>query len=304
MRNRILILLVALLAATGIAVSQNEQTPGRLSVNVVSVPLIITVTDSKGTLITGLKKEDFKILEDERVQKTDTFVHESDLPISVALLVDISSSTYSQLAFERAAAKDFFSKVVKPRKDRAAVIGFDNKPRLMTDFTDDLDKLNDGLKKLDAGGGTGFYDAVFQTTDTRLSKESGERRKVIIVISDGYDTASAYSLQEATSMAQKHDVLVYAISVNEIADTKGDEKKDGNKALQALADETGGKVYHPRKLEDLGAQFAKIEQELRSQYVLSYTPANPFNGTSRKIRIEMGNKKLVAHTRKTYIATK
>jgi Ca-activated chloride channel family protein len=304
MQKRILAVAVLLLALGGVVLSQDEQAPARLSVNVVSVPLIVTVTDNKGALITGLKKEDFKIFEDERLQKTDTFVHEADLPLSIALLVDISSSTFSQLGFERAAAKDFFAKVVKARKDRAAIIGFDNKPRLMADFTDDLEKLNEGLKKLDAGGGTGMYDAIFQTAETRLSREAGERRKVVIVISDGYDTASAYSLQEATQMIQKHDVLLYGISVNEIADTKGNEKKEGDRALQHLADETGGKVYHPRKLEDLGAEFQKIEQELRSQYVLSYTPQNALNGTSRKIRVELSNKKLVAHTRKTYIASR
>jgi len=281
-----------------------SQTPARLEFNVVQVPLLVTVSDSKGQLITDLKKENFRILEDRRAQKIDAFSRELDRPLSIALLVDTSSSAYSQLNFERAAATEFFSRIVKHGKDRATVIGFSNNPQMMADFTDDLEKLSAGLKKLDAGGGTAVYDAVYQAAEKKLASEAGERRKLIILISDGYDTASAYSLEEATEMAQKHDVVIYAISINKITDAKGSEKSDGDKAIRSLVNETGGKAYYPTKLTELGLEFQKIEEELRSQYLLSYTPTGPFNGAYRKVRVELTDKKYTAHTRAGYYATK
>src|SRR6185295_2301269 len=130
----------------------------------------------------------------------------------------------------------------------------------------------------EAGGGTGVYDAIYKTAEKKLALEAGDRRKLIILISDGYDTASAYALEEATEMAQKHDVVIYAISVNKIISASGEEKKDGDKAIKHLVTETGGKAYYPLKLTELGLEFQKIEEELRSQYLISYTPNGPFNG--------------------------
>jgi len=301
MRPRILALAGLVLVFTGIFYSQ---TPARLEVNVVQVPLLVTVSDGKGQLITNLKKENFRIFEDRRAQKIDSFSRELDRPLSIALLVDTSSSAYSHLDFERAAATDFFSKIVKPRKDRATVIGFNANPQMMADFTDDLDKLAAGLKKLEAGGGTGVYDAIYESAQKKLAPEAGDRRKLIILISDGYDTASAYSLAEATEMAQKHNVVIYAISINKITDAKGEEKSEGNKAIKHLVTETGGKAYYPTKLTELGLEFQKIEEELRAQYLLSYTPTGPLNGTYRKVRVELTDKKYTAHTRAGYYATK
>jgi Ca-activated chloride channel family protein len=286
-----------LLAAAGFVSAQ-------IQVNVIQVPLLVTVSDSKGQLITGLNKEHFRIFENQKAQKVDTFSRELDRPLSIALLVDTSASVYSYLDFERKAAMDFFFKIVKPRKDRATVIGFSSDPRMMTDFTDELDKLEGGLRKLDADGGTAVYDAIYKTTEKKLAVEAGDRRRVIILISDGHDTASAYSLAEATEMAQKHDVVIYAISVNKITATKGEEKSEGDKAIKHLVTETGGKAYYPTKFTDLGLEFQKIEAELRAQYLLSYTPAGPFNGAYRKLRVELTDKKYTAHTRAGYYATK
>lgn len=297
MRARILAFAILAVACVGILSAQ-------IQINVVQVPLLVTVSDSKGQLITGLTRESFRVFENQKAQKIDSFSRELDRPLSIALLVDTSSSVYSQLDFERAAARDFFSKIVKARKDRAAVIGFSNDPQLMTDFTDDQEKLGSGLKKLDPGGGSGVYDAVYKTAKQKLAGEAGDRRKLIILISDGYDTASAYSLEEATEMAQKHDVVIYAISVNKITTAPGNEKSDGNKALKHLVTETGGKDYHPEKLTELGAEFQKIEEELRSQYLLSFTPAGPFDGAFRKVRVELTDKKYKAHTRAGFYATK
>jgi Ca-activated chloride channel homolog len=297
MTARVLALVILAVAAVGIVSAQ-------IQVNVVQVPLLVTVSDTKGQLVTGLTKENFRVFENQKAQKIDAFSRELDRPLSIALLVDTSSSVYSQLEFERSAARDFFSSIVKARKDRVTVIGFSNDPHIMADFTDDLDKLAVGLKQLEAGGGTGVYDAVYKTAKQKLAGEAGDRRKVIILISDGYDTASAYSLDEATEMAQKHDIVIYAISVNKITNSSGSEKSDGNKAIKHLVTETGGKAYYPSKLTELGIEFQKIEEELRSQYLLSFTPAGPFNGAFRRVRVELSDKKFKAHTRTGYYATK
>jgi len=308
-KRRFVVSLSVFLLFTGIHVSQTppaapQVTPKSIEVNVVQVPLVVTVTDLKGQLIATLKREDFRVFEDGRPQRVDAFSRETDVPLSIALLVDISSSTVDQLGFEKEAASDFFSKVVKRGKDRAMVAGFESRIRTMADFSDDSEKLTAGLSKLSAGGATALYDAVRETAEKKLALEEGGRRKVIIVISDGYDTNSRYSLSEALEMAQKRDVVIYAISTNRVPDTKNDHKDDGDKTLQQLVNETGGKVYFPKKLADLGAEFQKIEEELRSQYVLAYTPANPFNETYRKLRVETTDKKFKARTRNGYFASK
>jgi Ca-activated chloride channel family protein len=300
-----IVFFLILTAATAAAVLPLPlQEPVRLEVHVVQVPLLTTVTDNKGKFITDLKKESFRIFEDGRAQKIDAFVRETDRPLTIALLVDTSSSTYSHLNFEREAAKDFLDRVVKPGKDRATIIGFDNEPYMTADFTDDPEKLSAGLRQLTVGGGTAAYDAIYSTVQKKLALQGSDRRRMIILISDGYDTSSDYSLKEALEMAQKHDVVIYAISINKITKATGEEKKEGDKAIRRFVDETGGRAYFPAALTELGAEFQKIEEELRSQYLLSYTPANPFNGTYRKIRVELTDKKFKAHTRAGYLASR
>ena len=309
MRRRLILFAVVLVSLGGILHSQEPSAPapntqGRLEVNVVQVPLIVTVADNKGQLVTTLKKEDFKVFEDNRLQKIDSFSSETDLPLSIALLVDQSSSTIDNLDFERSAAIDFFASIVKRMKDRAMVIGFSTNAHLLVDFTDDTNSLSAGLKKLQAGGGTAIYDALYLTSQQKLAREEGDRRKVIILISDGDDTASQYNLLQAMDMVQRHDALIYAISVNRASNTKGEDRERGDKAIQRMVDETGGRAYFPTKLSDLYAEFEKIENELRSQYTISYTPMNPFDGTYRKVRVEVTDKKYKARTRAGYIAAR
>ena len=307
MRSSVLFFMAVLLTGSVAAYSQGSspaQNPTRLEINVVQVPLLVTVTDSKGQLVTGLNKESFRLYEGSRLQKIDAFSRQADLPLSVALLIDQSSSTINQLEFERAAAMDFFKNAVKRGKDRAMIIGFASNAEELVDFTDDPEKFADGLRKLAAGGGTAVHDTLFLAAREKLAKEDGERRKVIILISDGDDTASRYSLAQALTTVQKNDVIVYAISVNRTTDTKNADRERGDKAIKQMVDETGGRAYFPAKLSDLTVEFKKIEDELRSQYSLSYTPANPFDGTYRKLRVDMVDKKNKARTRAGYIASK
>ena len=288
-----------LVFAAGMLYSQ-----GRIEVSVIQVPLVVTVTDGNGQLIPTLNRTDFKVFEGNRAQKIDFFARQADLPLSVALLIDQSSSTSDLLESEREAAMDFFSSTLKKGKDRAMVIGFATDPHVLADFTDDLAKLEAGLKKLSAGGGTAVYDSLYFAAQQKLAKEEGERRKLIIVISDGYDTASRYSLKEALDRVQRNDVLIYAISVNRATPTKTEEREDGDKAIRQMVNETGGRAYFPLKLSDMTAEFKKIEDELRSQYNLSFTPQTPLDGTYRKLRVELADKKYKARSRTGYVASK
>jgi VWFA-related protein len=283
------------------------QTPARLEISVVQVPLIVTVTDNKGQLIADLRRDHFRVFEDSRLQKIDSFARVADVPLSVALLVDTSNSAASQLSFERKAAAGFFSSAIKKGKDRATIVSYDSEPRLLADFTDNVEALDKGLAKMIAGGSTALYDAVYLASQKKLAQEQGERRRLIVLLGDGYDTASDYSLDEALEMAQKADVVIYAISTNKLPDTgntSGSEKAAGDKALTRMAAETGGRVFFPRRLEEMGAEFEKIEAEVRSQYLVSFTPAGPLNGAYRKLRIELTDRKYTARTRSGYFASK
>jgi VWFA-related protein len=271
---------------------------------------MVSVTDSKGKLITNLTKNDFKIYEDDKPQTVQSFSRESDLPLSIALLLDSSGSVIDKLKFEQAAATDFLFSTIKRKKDRATVIGFDSEVRILSDgttdgFSDEAEVLADAVRRVKAGGGTAVYDAVYKTVYKLLSKEEGDRRKLLIVISDGDDTASEFSLTEALEMAQRHDTAIYAISTNKTSDTKRNEQVRGDDVIRRMVEETGGKAYFPLKLDDLASDFQKIGNELRSQYVISYNPVNQsLDGTYRKVRVEMADKKYYARTRQGYFATK
>lgn len=294
----------------GPSASLADQSRGQIDVNVLQVPLMVSVTDNKGKLVTSLTKEDFKIYEDNKLQTIRSFNSDADLPLSIALLVDSSGSIIQQLKFERAAATEFFFNTIKRRKDRATVISFDSTVSVLSDdtpdgFSDEPERLSDAVAKVKAGGGTAVYDAVYLAVQKKLAQEKGDRRRLIIVITDGDDTASRLSLTEAVEMAQRNDTAIYAISTNRTSDTRSSEKVRGDDILQKMVDETGGKAYFPLKLDDLAADFQKIGDELRSQYVISYAPINQaLDGSYRKVRVELADKKYKVRTRPGYWATK
>jgi Ca-activated chloride channel homolog len=299
-----------LLAQTPAANPQDVQPGGQIGINVLNVPLMVLVTDNKGKLITNLTKDDFRIYEDDKLQTIRTYSRETDLPLSIALLVDSSGSVIEQIKFEQAAAIDFFFNTMKRRKDRGTVIGFDSVPRVLSDgtpdgFTDEPERLAEAVRRIKAGGGTAVFDAIYASVRNMLAKENGERRRLVILISDGDDTASKRSKTEALEMAQRNDTTIYAISTNKTSDTKSREKVRGDDVIKDLVEETGGKAYFPLKLDDLASDFQRIGEELRSQYVISYAPANQnLDGSYRKIRVEMTNKKYNARTRQGYFASR
>lgn len=316
MRTRLILSITGVVSLAGLLYAQApssapQDPPTRqIDVNVLNVPLMVSVTDNKGKLITNLVKEDFRVFEDDKPQTIRNFSRETDLPLSIALLVDSSGSVIEHIKFEQAAAIDFFFNTMKRRKDRAIVVGFDSVPRILSDstpdgFTDEPERLADAVRKIKAGGGTAVYDAIFGSVQQKLAREEGERRRLLILISDGDDTSSKKSLTEALEMAQRHDTTIYAISTNKTSDTKSREKVRGDDVIMKLVEETGGKAYFPLKLDDLAVDFQKIGEELRSQYVLSYAPANQdLDGSYRKVKVEIVNKKYNARTRSGYFATR
>jgi len=279
---------------------QDEQTIS-VEVNLVNIP--VSVADKKGKFVTNLKKEDFKVFEDERAQTITNFSSESNLPLTIALLVDTSGSIRDKLRFEEEAAIEFFYSTLQRGKDKALVISFDSGVDLLQDFTDDPEKLADKIRKIRAGGGTSLYDAIYLAVNQKLTGQNG--RRVIILITDGDDNSSRVSLTETLEAAQRNEVTLYAISTNSTAFFGSKEQERGDKTLKKLAEETGGKAFFPLKIQDLASSFLDIHDELRSQYQIGYRPLNAkLDGTFRRIRVDVSDKRYKARARSGYYMPK
>ena len=309
-----LTMLVLTLALAGAAVaqrgtpqtSQTPQTPRpagdqTLSVNVNLVDVLFTVADKKGKFITNLKKENFKVFEDDKPQTITNFSSETDLPLTIALLVDTSGSIRDKLRFEQEAAIEFFYSTLHRGKDKALIISFDSGVDLLQDFTDDPEVLANAVRKIRSGGGTSLYDAVYLAVNQKLAGQNG--RLVLILISDGDDNSSRLSMTETLEEAQKKNVALYAISTNTSAYFGSREQERGDKTLKRFSEETGGKPFFPFKVQDLAVSFQDISEELRSQYRLAYIPTNDrAEGTFRKIRIDSSEKRYNIKARSGYYA--
>lgn len=316
--RRFLVGLVLVLALTGPVVGQRGQAPAAtkqvasaaspgddqtLSVNVDLVNLPVLVVDKKGKFVTDLRKEDFKVFEDEKLQAITNFSSESEQPLTISLLVDTSGSIRDKLKFEEDAAIEFFYSTLQRGKDKALLISFDSGVDLLQDFTDDPEKLANEIRKIRAGGGTSLYDAIYLAVNKKLGGQTG--RRIIILITDGDDNSSRISLTEALEAAQKNDVTVYSISTNSSAFFGSKEQERGDKTLQKFAEETGGKMFRPLKNEDLAASFVNIREELRSRYQIGYRTSNPnMDGTFRHIRVALTDKRYKARARAGYYMPK
>lgn len=276
-----------------------------ISVNVDRKQLNFTVSDGKGKLITTLKKEDFRVFEDEKLQAITNFSSETNLPLTVSLIIDSSGSIRDKLRFEQEAATVFFHETLSRGKDKGSVWDFDTQAEVLQSFTDDADKLQDAIRKIRSGGGTAMYDALYLAiTDKEhgLSRQDG--RKVIILIGDGDDNNSRLSMTEMLEAAQKHDVAIYAISTNKTAEFNS-KQAQGDKTMRKISEDTGGRVFFPLKIENLTENFQAIAQELRAQYSLAYSPTNSkADGTFRRIRVEVLDKKYKAKTPNGYYASR
>jgi VWFA-related protein len=275
----------------------------RITLDVTRVNILFTVTDKKGRFITDLGKNDFDVIENKKPQTIQQFTAESDLPLRIAVLVDTSNSIRDQFRFEQQAAVRFIQSVLRPREDRIMLVSFDSAAELVSDLTGDIKKLEAGIDSMRPGGGTSLYDAIYFAAKEKLMMDQprDKFRRAMIVISDGEDTESRTSRDQALEMAQKADVVVYAISTN----IKRDDL-DGDKVLKYLADETGGQAFFPFKIEDLDQSFENIANELRHQYNIFYRP-EPLktDGLYHPVTVKTkARKDLVVRARKGYYAPK
>lgn len=256
------------------------------------VNVVFTVTDKRGHRVTDLKKNDFSIVDDNKPPaEIRSFSAETNLPLQLGLLIDASNSVRDRFKFEQESAVEFLNQTIHPGKDRAFVVGFDVTPEVTQDFTDNTEKLAHGVHELRPGGGTALYDALYFACRDKLLKASKNTpvRRAIILLSDGDDNQSHVTREEAIEMAQRAEAIVYTISTN-VSGTKG----AGDKVLERIADATGGRAFFPFQIRDVSNDFSEIQDELRSQYAVSYKPADfKTDGHYRTIEI-------VANDRKTF----
>ena len=279
-----------------------EPTAESLVINVDLVNVLFTVTDRKGKLVTDLDKQNLKLLEDNRLQTITNFARETDLPLTIAVLIDTSTSIRDRFKFEQQAAIDFLYRTLRPRKDKALLITFDSAIELVQDFTDNAEALAKAIRQVRPGGGTKMFDGIYLTCQEKLKGESG--RKIMILISDGDDNLSLETLAGTLEMAQKSDVSIFAISTNS-SGFFGITAPKADKVLKRLSEDTGGRAFFPFKAEDLSESFQDISAELRSQYSMAYRSSNPArDGSFRSIKIETDRKNLKVKARKGYYAAK
>jgi VWFA-related protein len=267
--------------------SSSDQQTIRVNASLVNTVFTVADKNGKGKFITGLKQEDFKVFEDDKPQTITNFSTETNLPLSIALLVDTSGSIRDKVALEQEAAIEFFSTILHRGKDKGLVISFDSRVDVQQEFTDDPEVLATAIRKIRAGGGTSLFDAVYLAVSERLAKEADNRRKVIILISDGDDNSSRISQTETLEIAQRYNVIIYCISTNQPAYFDSKEHVRGDNVLKKLASETGGRSMFPAKVADVSNEFRDIGEELRAQYSIGYVPAKPDDNTFRRLRIEV-----------------
>jgi VWFA-related protein len=270
-------------------VPENGEIP-KIRVGTNEVNVVFTVTDRHGKRVTDLKQADFRIVDDNKpVMEVRSFHAETNLPLQVGLLIDASSSVRDRFKFEQESAIEFLNQTVRKRYDQAFVVGFDVTPEVTQEFTDDTEKLAHGVRELRPGGGTAMYDALYYACRDKLLKQpqNGPTRRAIVLLSDGEDNQSHVTREEAIDMAQRAEAIIYTISTN-VSGTKG----AGDKVLERLADATGGRAFFPFQIRDVTNAFAEIQEELRSQYAISYRPADfKSDGHFRTIEIVANDRK-------------
>jgi Ca-activated chloride channel homolog len=284
---------------------EEERNPAATIVKTVNeVNIAFTVTDKHGRFVKDLKQQDFQILDDNKpAAQVLRFYSQTDLPLQVGLLVDASNSVRDRFKFEQEAAIEFLNQIIRPASDQAFVVGFDSTPEVTQDFTDSTERLSKGVRMLRPGGGTAMFDAIYFACRDKLMKAERRTatRRAIIVLSDGDDNQSHVTREEAIEMSQRAEVVVYAISTN-----VSGQKNRGDKILERIAEATGGRAFFPFKIQDVSDAFSDIQAELRSQYLVSYKPADfQEDGRYRAILLTAVNQKnLQVRSRRGYYAPK
>jgi VWFA-related protein len=261
--------------------------------------VLMTATDKKGRLVTSLKREDVRVSEDGVAQRVTTFERQTERPLSLALVFDTSGSQARTLPDQKIAARLFLRSIFRPDRDRAAVVSFSGGALLQQSFTNDLARLEDAVERVGTaqlppsnavpvratGGGTAVYDALFLTCYKVLTKALPNTRRAVILLTDGLDNGSRLRPRDAINGAAYANTVVYGIGVGDTIDED---------ALSSVAEETAGRAFFPADEGALRSAFARIEEELRSQYLVAYTPTNKsHDGKRRNVRVEIADPQLV-----------
>jgi Ca-activated chloride channel family protein len=290
---------------------ESEAEVVRVETNLVNT--LFTAIDNEHHFMTSLRAEDIRIFENDVPQPISLFERETDRPLSLAILIDTSESQRGVLAEEKNAARAFIDSVIRPNKDRAAVVSFTGVPKVEQEPTNDLLKLHRGIERVritmspenerrlaagddplpkeqDPSGYTGIWDAMWMTIENLLSKDPEGTRRAIVLLSDGDDTSSTIKKQDVIDFAIRSDVVIYSIGIR---DANFPEGKLDSGALRKVSDRTGGRAFFPSQPSELQAAFSQIDQELRSQYLIAYSPTNKTrDGSYRRIRMEIVNSEL------------
>jgi VWFA-related protein len=306
---KFLSLLVTLLVYS-LTLSAQSQDVEKVEIRRVRLP--VTVFDKKGQPVAGLKSNDFLIYEDKKLQSIESFDDEKSQaqPLHIGVLMDTSPSAISKLKFEQEAAMNFLYTVMRVRKDRAAIVTFDNEIKLLQDFTEKLELLNRAISSpKKAGTHTALFDAVWQFCKEKLRTAPG--RRAIVVITDGDDTYSRANLRDAIDMAQQTETLIFAISTKggfsgTVPGVEAGQAADsGDKDLMKLCEETGGRAFFTGDSTALEEAFNRLANELRSQYVVTYKSTNErYDGQFRRIEVKLSESRdgMKVRTRRGYSA--
>jgi len=278
------------------------------------------VKQKNGRLIPDLTKDDFQLEEDRQPQVIKYFGRETDTPLTMGILVDTSPSQGRVLDVEKREAEAFLRDILRP-KDLAFVLHFDVDVELLQDFTADMRLLDKAIEENvingggarpmpgtfptgDAAGATHLYDAVYLSARELLKNEVG--RKVLILLTDGEDQGSRVKLDQALEAAQKSDIIMYAVNISDRAFYFGHGMGyGGDSVLRKLSEDTGGRVIDVSRVKDTTAAFKQIADELRTQYLLGYTPSNTnLDGAYRRIEVKVGNRDYKIQARRGYYAPK
>jgi len=269
--------------------------------NVDEVVLNVTVLDEGGHLVTDLKKDDFRIFEDGVPQTVASFQHQ-DIPVSIGMIIDNSGSMRDKRAAVNTAALDLVK--ASNRDDEAFVVNFSDEAFIDQDFTSDIGKLREGLAHIDSKGGTALYDAVVASAD-QLAKNAKRPKQALLIITDGEDNASTFSLEQTIRRVQDlQGPVVYSIGLLFGDEGGGRESRRAKRALKLLSDETGGISFFPKSLADVDPIAAEVARDIRNQYTIGYHSTKPASqGGYRMVKVEVhatGHGKLFARTRSGY----
>jgi Ca-activated chloride channel family protein len=292
-----LIVLAVAVAVIGVAVESIAQT---IKVDVKLVRLLVSVKDAQGVLVGSLEKSDFAVYDSGVKQEVAVFEHNTALPLSVSLLIDTSGSTATNLRYETSSLDKFLHALLREGNsgDTAALYSFNDEVTRLNSFTRREQRLADSLKVLRASAGTSLYDAIHLASRELLSRNG---RHVIVAVSDGGDTTSVKKYADAFESAQNADAIIYPILVVPITNDAG-RNLGGERALQALASGTGGRVFQPSGAAQLDEAFSQILRDLRTQYLVAYYPHNLPADVPRfhLVKVELTRKDLRATTRTGY----